>query len=95
MVIQKIPQYVDSILTREDASAALRAGQIEVGWYTNQSNSQSVVHSHPYYEIVLPVAGSAVRYSIDGSIYDLHVGEMIIFPAGLYHAGVFNITDSI
>ena len=95
MVIQKIPQYVDSILTREDASAALRAGQIEVGWYTNQSNSQSVVHSHPYYEIVLPVAGSAVRYSIDGSIYDLHVGEMIIFPAGLYHAGVFNITDSV
>ena len=95
MVIQKIPQYVDSILTREDASAALRAGQIEVGWYTNQSNSQSVVHSHPYYEIVLPVAGSVVRYSIDGSIYDLHVGEMIIFPAGLYHAGVFNITDSV
>lgn len=95
MVIQKIPQYVDSILTREDASAALRTGQIEVGWYTNQSNSQSVVHSHPYYEIVLPVAGSVVRYSIDGSIYDLHVGEMIIFPAGLYHAGVFNITDSV
>ncbi len=95
MILQKMPHYVDSILTTEAASLALQGAQVEVGWYTNQSNSQSVVHSHPYYEMVLPVAGSAVRYSIGGSVYELRVGELIIFPVGLYHSGVFTISDSI
>lgn len=95
MILQKMPHYVDSILTTEAASLALQGAQVEVGWYTNQSNSQSVVHSHPYYEMILPVAGSAVRYSIGGSVYELRVGELIVFPAGLYHSGVFNISDSI
>lgn len=95
MAVQKMPHYVDSILTQEDASAALHDGQVAVGWYTNRTNAQSVVHSHPYYEMVLPIAGSAVRYSIDGSIYDLHIGELIFFPAGLYHSGMFHLTDSI
>ena len=65
------------------------------GWYTNEQDSQSVVHSHPYYELVLPLVGSNVRYSVDGNIYDINLGEMIIFPARCYHAGMFNITDKI
>ena len=80
MILQKMPHYVDSILTQEDASAALQDGQVVVGLYTNRENVQSVVHSHPYYEMILPVAGSSVRYSVDGSVYDLHLGELILFP---------------
>ena len=59
MILQKMPHYVDSILTQEDASAALQDGQVVVGLYTNRENVQSVVHSHPYYEMILPVAGSS------------------------------------
>ena len=93
MILQKMPHYVDSILTQEDASAALQDGQVVVGLYTNRENVQSVVHSHPYYEMILPVAGSSVRYSVDGSVYDLHLGELILFPGEMYHSGKFNITD--
>lgn len=94
MILQKMPHYVDSILTQEDASAALQDGQVVVGLYTNRENVQSVVHSHPYYEMILPVAGSNVRYSVDGSVYDLHLGELILFPGEMYHSGKFNITDT-
>ena len=31
MILQKMPHYVDSILTQEDASAALQDGQVVVG----------------------------------------------------------------
>ena len=94
MILQKMPHYVYSILTQEDASAALQDGQVVVGLYTNRENVQSVVHSHPYYEMILPVAGSSVRYSVDGSVYDLHLGELILFPGEMYHSGKFNITDT-
>lgn len=92
MIIQKVPHYVDSLLTQEKASSALQGGDVEVAWYTNQLNSQSVVHSHPYYELILPVSGSSVRYSIGGSVYDLHLGELILFPGEMFHSGKFNIT---
>ena len=36
MILQKMPHYVDSILTQEDASAALQDGQVVVGLYTNR-----------------------------------------------------------
>lgn len=52
-----------------------------------------MVHSHPYHELVLPIGGSTVRYSIDGSVYLVHVGELIYFPAQIYHAGIFNIDN--
>ena len=58
-----------------------------------KKNDQSVVHSHPYHELVLPIGGSTVRYSIDGSVYLVHVGELIYFPAQIYHAGIFNIDN--
>lgn len=92
MLIQKVPHYVDSILTQEVASSALQGGDVVVAWYTNQTNKQSVVHSHPYYELILPVSGSSVRYSVGGSVYDLHIGELILFPGGVYHSGKFNVT---
>ena len=95
MFVQKVPHIKDQFLTQERASMELESGQIAVGWYTNEQDSQSVVHSHPYYELVLPLVGSNVRYSVDGNIYDINLGEMIIFPARCYHAGMFNITDKI
>lgn len=70
MFVQKVPHIKDQFLTQERASMELESGQIAVGWYTNEQDSQSVVHSHPYYELVLPLVGSNVRYSVDGNIYD-------------------------
>lgn len=65
-----------------------------VAWYTNWENKQSVVHSHPYHELVLPIGGSTVRYSVDGSVYLVHVGELVYFPSQIYHSGNFNIDDA-
>lgn len=95
MIQNKMPHFVDSVLTQEEAGAALRDGQVAVGLYTNIENIQSVVHSHPYYEMVLPIRGSVVRYSIGGSLYDLHPGELIFFPSGMFHSGLFHVTDSV
>lgn len=53
MFVQKVPHIKDQFLTQERASMELESGQIAVGWYTNEQDSQSVVHSHPYYELVL------------------------------------------
>lgn len=52
-----------------------------------------MVHSHPYHELVLPIGGSTVRYSVDGSVYLVHVGELVYFPAQIYHSGNFKIDD--
>lgn len=95
MLENKMPHFVDSILTQEAAGAALENGPVTVGLYTNIENVQSVVHSHPYYEMILPVSGSIVRYSIGGSIFDLQLGELIFFPAGIYHSGLFHVTDTV
>lgn len=59
MFVQKVPHIKDQFLTQERASMELESGQIAVGWYTNEQDSQSVVHSHPYYELVLPLVWAA------------------------------------
>lgn len=94
MEIERVTHYVDNVLTQAEARMGLRNTRLLVAWYTNQKNDQSVVHSHPYHELVLPIGGSTVRYSIDGSVYLVHVGELIYFPAQIYHAGIFNIPAS-
>ena len=91
MEIERVTHYVDNVLTQAEARMGLRNTKLLVAWYTNQKNDQSVVHSHPYHELVLPIGGSTVRYSIDGSVYLVHVGELIYFPAQIYHAGIFNL----
>ena len=63
-----------------------------VAWYTNWENKQSVVHSHPYHELVLPIGGSTVRYSVDGSVYLVRVGELVYFPSQVYHSGNSNLS---
>lgn len=93
MGIERVTHYVDNLLTQAEARMGLRNTKLLVAWYTNQKNDQSVVHSHPYHELVLPIGGSTVRYSIDGSVYLVHVGELIYFPAQIYHAGIFNIDN--
>lgn len=93
MGIERVTHYVDNVLTQAEARMGLRNTRLLVAWYTNQKNDQSVVHSHPYHELVLPIGGSTVRYSIDGSVYLVHVGELIYFPAQIYHAGIFNIDN--
>lgn len=93
MGIERVTHYVDNLLTQAEARMGLRNTKLLVAWYTNQKNDQSVVHSHPYHELVLPIGGSTVRYSIDSSVYLVHVGELIYFPAQIYHAGIFNIDN--
>lgn len=93
MGIERVTHYVDNVLTQAEARMGLRNTRLLVAWYTNQKNDQSVVHSHPYHELVLPIGGSTVRYSIDGSVYLVHVGELIYFPAQICHAGIFNIDN--
>lgn len=93
MEIERVTHYVDNVLTQAEARMGLRNTKLLVAWYTNQKNDQSVVHSHPYHELVLPIGGSTVRYSIDDSVYLVHVGELIYFPAQIYHAGIFNIDN--
>ena len=87
MFVQKVPHIKDQFLTQERASQELESGQMPWVGSTNEQDSQSVVHSHPYYELVLPLVGSNVRYSVDGNIYDINLGEMIIFPARCYRCG--------
>lgn len=95
MTSAKIEHYVDSKLTVSEAKEALSIGRIRVIWFTNQENHQSVVHSHPYHELILPISGSTVRYSAEGSLYPQPIGSLIYIPAKLYHSGKYNISDTI
>lgn len=95
MIVHKINHCTDSILTQEMARIELEEHQIVATWFTNQNNKQSVVHSHPYHEIILPISGSNVLYSFSGNLYTLHPGEMVFFPAELYHSGRYTITDVV
>lgn len=86
-MIQKIEHYTDFLLTQEYALQQLKGSLIGVTWYTNQTTQRSIVHSHPFYEIVLSISGTDVLYSADGNVYVLHSGEAIIFPRECYHSG--------
>lgn len=95
MGIERVTHYIDNVLTEAQARMGLSNTRLLVAWYTNWENKQSVVHSHPYHELVLPIGGSTVRYSVDGSVYLVHVGELVYFPSQIYHSGNFNIDDAL
>ncbi len=69
--------------------------QIKVTLFTNRTNSQSVVHSHPYIELILPISGSDVRYSVGGSLYTIPLNSLIYFPPNCYHSANFTISQDI
>ena len=89
----KLNHIVDSLLTQRQAMQQLPT-PIEITWYTNRANTQSVLHSHPYYELVLPIRGS-VMYSVNGSLISLSEGELIILPAEIFHYGKYDISESV
>lgn len=93
-MIRKIVHYTDSLLTQERARLHLTDDKIVVAWYTNLSNRQSVVHSHPYYECILPVSGE-VLYSANGELFTLHPGETILFPQEVYHTGKYDVGPDV
>lgn len=95
MGMERVSHYIDNVLTEAQARMGLCDTRLLVTWYTNRENRQSVVHSHPYHELVLPLSGSTVRYSVDGSVYLVHVGELVYFPSQVYHSGNFNIDDAL
>ena len=93
-MIRKIAHYVDSLLTQDLARQTLPSAGMVVAWYTNKENICSVVHSHPYFELILPMAGD-VLYSCNGSLYSIHPGELIIFPDEVYHMGRYNVSSEV
>ncbi|MBR4631034.1 MAG: helix-turn-helix domain-containing protein [Treponema sp.] len=94
MVIQKITQHYDTQLSKEIARLALNELPVVVSYYTNETNTRSVVHSHSYQEIVYNVSGSNVLYSSEGKQFTLRKGDVIFFPSEQFHSGIFNITDN-
>ena len=93
-MIRKIAHYVDSLLTQDLARQTLPSAGMVVAWYTNKENICSVVHSHPYFELILPMAGD-VLYSCNGSLYSIHPGELIIFPDEVYHMGRYDVGKKV
>lgn len=93
-MINKIPHYTDALLTKQLAREQLISNKISVAWYTNQSNLQSVVHSHPYYEAIMPISGRAL-YSYNGTLQMVNPGELILFPCNVYHSGKFNVDNNV
>lgn len=87
--MQKIEHYTDMSLTREFAYGQLKGNLIVVTWYTNSGNSRSITHSHPFYEIILCISGCTVTYSSGGDSYELHPGDVIIFPKNIYHSAKY------
>ena len=55
MGIERVSHYIDNVLTEAQARMGLRDTRLLVTWYTNRENKRSVVHSHPYHELVLPI----------------------------------------
>lgn len=91
MIIHKIKHTTDQKLTTQQALLDIDNDGISATWFTNMHNSQSVVHSHPYHEIIIPISGSRVQYFADGGRIEIGQKEMIFFPAGTYHSGKFNV----
>lgn len=87
----RIPLIKDSILTSQHARVDLYGDKIKIIKYRNQENSCAVVHSHPYRELIIPLSGSSVRYSVGGAVFNLGVGQMIMLPEEIYHSAKFNV----
>lgn len=93
MANHRFTHYVDSNLTAETAKSDLVGDPVAVAWYTNQKYSQSLVHSHPYYEIIIPVRGGDILYSINGGLISMRVGDMICIPPEVYHSVKYFSTE--
>lgn len=89
----KVNHITDSLLTKGQATQKLPL-PIVITWYTNRTNVQSVVHSHPYYELILPLYGG-VMYSVNGTLVHLNEGELIVLPADVYHYGKYDISTDV
>lgn len=86
-----VTMITDCVLTSQDARLHLYGQKVKVTKYRNRENPCAVVHSHPYRELIIPLAGSRVRYSVGGEVYDLEVGQMIMIPENIYHSAQFNV----
>lgn len=86
-----VPLITDSVLTLRDARLHLYDQKVKIAKYRNHENPCAVVHSHPYRELIIPLAGSRVRYSIGGEVFNLEVGQMIMIPENMYHSAQFNV----
>lgn len=85
MLVQKIEREFNFPLTQELARVQLRDELILAKYYSNDKNAHSVVHSHPFFELILPISGCSMVYSIDGAMYQLGLGSIIFIPAEIYH----------
>ncbi len=88
MLVQKIDREYNYPLTQELARGQLQNEKIVAKYYTNDSLSRSIVHSHPFVEMIMPVSGGDMIYSINGALYRLTVGDMVFIPEEIYHSVV-------
>lgn len=95
MLFRNIPHYTDSNLTQAKASLPLEDQKITLTCYINRASKHSVVHAHPYYFEMVLVLNGTTHYSADGDLFDVHVGETIIFPANCHHAGNYGPTSEV
>ncbi|MCR5717114.1 MAG: AraC family transcriptional regulator [Lachnospiraceae bacterium] len=82
-----------SSTTPVSAREKLENYPIVVALYTDMENTIMEVHSHPYYEIILPLSGM-VRYASGGNLYDLCAGDLILIPNEIYHTFHLDMTPS-
>lgn len=95
LLFHNVPHQTDSFLNQAKASLPLPNDKILLTCFINRSSKHSVVHSHPYYyEMVLVLTGTT-HYSADGDLFDVHVGETIIFPANCHHAGNYGPSTEV
>lgn len=98
MLVQKIEREYNFPLTQELARVQLQNEKILAKYYTN-NNSHSVVHSHPFFELIMPINGNSMVYSIDGAMYQMGLGDIIFIPAEIYHSvmtsGACEVSDRL
>ena len=86
MLVQKIDREYNYPLTQELARLQLRDEKILAKYYSNDRSSLSVVHSHPFIELIMPISGGSMVYSINGDIYRMTLGDIIFLPEEIYHS---------
>ncbi len=79
---------VDQNLTSSMSGVPLHPGLISVGYYVNIDMPRSILHSHPFYEIILVRKGTP-RYLVDGNWVELHPNELLLLSPGIMHAMFF------
>ena len=85
MAYHRVESIVDQHLTQDMANYQLSRSLVSVGYYVNVETRSSIVHYHPYYEIIL-VRRGVCEYRANGGCFFLHPDELLFISPGTVHA---------